>query len=439
MLGTQKQSDTINDCEKNTKKGFRHKINDKKRSFVLCFFVVLLAFSTTACSTFERFSDTLKDQADEDTIKIGILEPMSGEDAEAAKAEIIGIELAHEAYPEVSGKKVELIYADHRSEISYVETAAKELIDQGVVLAIGSYGNSYSLAAGSVFKEAEIPIIGATCNNPLVTVGNPYYFRVSIVDSFQGTMAAKYVYNDLDKETAIVMKASGDDYGTALSQHFSDKMTAMTGEKDAVSMTLEYKKGAINFGDQIKQLKSAGNYPVYLPCSPEDAAMILKQARRAGLENVFIGTERWYQDSLLEESGTYAEGIVFTTFSDIEASLSENSAKFFEAYEEKYGEEEPKSAVVLGYDAYLLAIDALARLEYSQTFAKETENTTEAAVKIPKLDSLRDALAATKEFKGATGSLSFGESGDPIKPVVFMTVQNGEFQYKYTATPEWGS
>ncbi len=412
-------------------------IDKRYRSFFAWTMVLLLLLSTTGCSTFDRFAQTLKSNAKGDTIKIGILEPLSGDDAEAAKAEISGIELAYELYPEVLGKKVELVYADNRSELAYVKTAAQELLDKGVVVAIGSYGNSYSLAAGAVFQGAKVPIIGATCTNPLVTAGNPYYFRVCIVDSFQGTMAAKYVYNDLDKETAIVMKATGDDYGTALSQKFSDKMTAMTGEKDAVSLTIEYKKGTSNFGDQMKQLKAAGKYPVYLPCNAEDAAMIIKQARKAGLENVFIGSELWYKDSFLEKAGTSADGIVFTTFTDIEGVASKNSEVFFKTYAKKYGkEEDPDSAVALGFDAYLLAVDALIRLDHSAEMAKTA---TAAAVGVAPLKNLRDALAATKEFMGATGSLSFGDSGDPIKPVVFMTVQNGEFKYKYTATPEWGS
>ena len=171
------------------------------------------------------------DKVSADTIRIGVLESLTGSAAEGAKAELRGIRLAHELYPEAAGKKVELVYEDNKSEISYVKTAAQRLIDKKIVIAIGSYGNTYSLAAGSVFADAKVPIIGATCTNPLITAGNPYYFRVCIVDSFQGTMAAKYVFDDLKSKTAIVMKATGDDYSTALSQKFSDKMVAMTGAK----------------------------------------------------------------------------------------------------------------------------------------------------------------------------------------------------------------
>jgi len=420
-----------------------HEKMKKKYSFrlwpILLCLLLIITLLASGCATFERFAGTLSDkkEGDKDLIRIGVLEPLTGDDAEGAKEEILGIELAHELYPEVNGKKVELVYGDHRSELAYVKTAAKELLDQGITAAIGSYGNSYSLAAGAAFQEAEIPIVGATCNNPLVTAGNPFYFRVTIVDSFQGTMAAKYVYENLDEENAIVMKAIGDDYATALSQHFADKMTALTGEKDAVSYTLEYKKGITDFSEQIRLLKAAGNYPVYLPCTAQDAENILKQARKAELENLFIGSERWYGDSFLKGAGAAADGVVLTTFSDAEATLSERTKEFRAAYAKKYGEDEkPSNSVALGFDSYLLILDALTRLQTSGEIARQAEAEGKETVK---LETLRDALAATQEYMGATGSLSFGGSGDPIKPVVFMTVENGKFLYKYTASPEWGN
>ena len=411
-----------------------------KREILLFSLIFLFVLSSTGCATFNRFTETIqKDGTDAETIKIGVLEPLTGEDAAAAEAEIKGIELAHELYPDVNGTKVELLYGDTRSEIGFVGTAAQELIDKGIVLAIGSYGNTYSLAAGAVFQKAEIPIIGATCANPLVTAGNPYYFRVCIVDSFQGTMAAKYVYNDLDCEEAVILKQSGDDYATELSQKFSDKMTAMTGETDAVVLTVEYKKGTTDFAKQLETIQNADAEAVYLPCTASDAVLIIKQAREAGMENVFLGSERWYQDELLEGAADAADGLVFTTFSDVETTLSINTQTYLDAYAKKYGKEvTPESETALGFDAYLLAINAMKR---QQKEREEAAETSEGAVSDDeaKPKTLRDVLAATKEFQGATGSLAFGESGDPIKPVVFMTVQNGEFTYKYTATPEWGN
>ena len=421
-----------------------------KRRLLPALLILTLTLSSVGCTTLDRFTESMKSDApDSNTIRIGVFEPLTGADAEGAKAELRGIRLAHELYPEAAGKKIELVYEDNKSEIAYVKTAAQQLIDKGIVAAIGSYGNTYSLAAGTVFAEAKVPIIGATCTNPLITAGNPYYFRVCIVDSFQGTMAAKYVFDDLDEKTAFIMKALGDDYGTALSEKFSEKMAAMTGDKDPVSLTVEYKRGTVDYSKQLTQIKAAGDEPVYLPCTAQEAAAIVRQARAEGMKNIFIGPGLWHNTSLITGAGAAAEGVVFTTFADVKATLSENTKTFRAAYAKKYKTDvPPASKVGLGFDAYLLAVSAIERQQELKDAAAAAATATEndkagndkaGTVKPAKTPTLRDVLQSTKEFMGATGSLSFGTNGDPIKPVVFMTVKNGKFLYKYTAIPEWGS
>ncbi|MDD3874802.1 MAG: ABC transporter substrate-binding protein, partial [Methanosarcina sp.] len=357
----------------------------------------------------------------EDTIRIGVFEPLSGVDEEAAKQEVDGIELAHSLYPTVLGKKVELVYADNKSEIGSAKLAAQKLVNANVEVVLGSFGNTLSLVGGEYFLDAEIPAIGITCSNPLVTTGNPYYFRVCLVDSFQGVMAAKYVFNELGEQKIAVMKALNDDYQAALAQRFSDKLASLTNNKDAVACTVEYAKGTSNFRSQLEAIRQSQAKVVFLTGTLEQASLIVKQAREEEMDTLFIGTHLWDQESLLQQLGEAAEGLIFTTYSDIESANIDNTEEFLCAYRELYGEdEEPESAVALGFDAYLLALDSIKRQ------AEETNK------------SLRDVIQGTKEFQGVTGSITFDKQGDPIKPVVFITVKNGEFIYKYTVMPEWG-
>lgn len=404
-------------------------IRYNKRTFVFALLLVL-AIMTAGCTTYDNFIEYLNDEEDDsDTIRIGIFEPMTGSDKEAALPELTGIELAHELYPTVLGKKVELVYADNKSDIVIAENAAGELVDQNVKLVLGSYGNTLSLAGGEVFKSVEIPAIAITCTNPLLTKANEYYFRVCIVDSFQGHMAAKYVYNELGADRAIVMKASDDDFGAALSQQFSDGLVRLTGNEEAITGTVEYSRGTADYQKQLEKIKSLDVDIVYLPGTAEEAAAIVKQARALGIDSVFLGTDQWYKDVLIEQGGEAAEGLVFTTFFDARSTLTDKTKEFLSAYREKYGEDDqPDSAVALGFDAYLLALDAIERHAIADSIDAESKAGA---------SSLRDVLLSTREFQGATGEISFGEIGDPIKPVVFITVENGKFIYKYTAEPEW--
>ena len=113
-----------------------------------------------------------------EVIKIGVFEPLTGENGGGGSQEADGIKYANQVYPEVLGKKVELVIVDNKSDKGEATTAATRLVEQeGVVAVIGSYGSGVSIAAGDIFKNAKVPAMGASCTNPMVTEGNDYYFR----------------------------------------------------------------------------------------------------------------------------------------------------------------------------------------------------------------------------------------------------------------------
>jgi branched-chain amino acid transport system substrate-binding protein len=147
----------------------------------------------------------------------------------------------------------------------------------------------------------------------------------------------------------------------------------------------------------------------------------MKQSKEMGLQLVFLGTNDWESKDFLKKGGAAVEGAVFSTYFDPEAAITQNTEVFLKAYREKYGEDaEPPSEAALGFDAYMLALNAI--------------NTAGTSVKG---ESIRDQLAATKNFPGASGNITFDENGDPIKSVVIMTIINGEFVHIYTVEPAW--
>ena len=128
-----------------------------------------------------------------DVIKIGVFEPLTGENGGGGSQEVDGIKYANQVYPEVLGKKIELVVVDNKSDKGEATTAATRLVEQeGVVAVLGSYGSGVSIAAGDIFKNAKVPAMGCSCTNPMVTQGNEYYFRTCFLDPFQGTVLANF-------------------------------------------------------------------------------------------------------------------------------------------------------------------------------------------------------------------------------------------------------
>ncbi|RYD02872.1 hypothetical protein N752_22940 [Desulforamulus aquiferis] len=121
-----------------------------------------------------------------DVIKIGVFEPLTGTNAAGGEMTVEGIKLANQLFPEVLGKKVELIIVDNKSEKQEAANAVERLVSKDKVdIIIGSYGSSLSMAGGPIAKDAGVSVIGCSPTNPAVTLGNDYYFRVCFIDPFQ--------------------------------------------------------------------------------------------------------------------------------------------------------------------------------------------------------------------------------------------------------------
>ena len=188
-----------------------------------------LGLSLTGCTTYKNFHAAFfeKDK-EQEVIKIGVFEPQTGADAADAAEEIRGLELAHELYPEVMGKRIELVYGDNQSDVEMARTAAQQLVDSGVRLVLGSYKSTLSLAGSDVFEAADVPAIGISIKNPIVTQTNEFYFRVCFVDAFQGISAAYYVHDYLKQNDAVCFKQTGDDYADTMIEQFRQRMDRLT-------------------------------------------------------------------------------------------------------------------------------------------------------------------------------------------------------------------
>lgn len=400
------------------------KINKKHISILLASILSLTMF--TGCTTLDNFITGFIDKPQEDasTIQIGVYQPMTGKDSEAAELEIRGIELAHEMYPSVDGKMVELVYADNVSDIYAAETAIKELIVKEPLAILGSYGSVYSMVAGEYVKEAKIPAIAMTNTNPLVTKNNDYYYRVCYVDSNQGDILAKYILTQKKEKTAGVLLPKGDDAAMAMATSFTDRIKAETNNKDAIKVYEEYTPGDKDFTKQLEIVRRTGVKSVLLLGDVTDSANIIKQADAMGLNVVFLGDYSWADYEFMKATDGVAseKNVAFVNFYSADAESSEESEKFLKAYQEKYGQGTvPADSVALGYDAYIITLDAI---------HKAGEGAVGADVNA--------ILGGQYHFHGASGVVTFSSTGDPIKTAYISTWRNGGVETLLTMDPDSG-
>lgn len=347
-----------------------------------------------------------------DTIKIGVFEPMTGANAAGGALEVEGVKLANKLYPEVLGKKIELVVVDNKSDKVEAASAASRLVEKEKVVAIiGSWGSSLSMAAGDIVKKAKVPVVAASATNPLVTQNNDYYFRVCFIDPFQGKVMANYAYSKLNAKKVAIVQEVSNDYSVGLAKFFTDSFKQLTGDQNAIVAVSNYNTGDQDFTAQLTNIKGKNPDVIFAPGNFTESALLIKQARQLGIKAPIIGGDTWETPEFIDIGKTSVEGAVFSTFFTSEKPITKESDKFLTEYRKEFKDKEPAAVTALGYDAYILIRDAIEKVGSADS------------VKV------RDQLAKTKDFQGAAGVITLDADRNAVKNAVIKEVKNGKFTF----------
>lgn len=368
-----------------------------KKILALVLALIMVSVCFVACS----------DKSDEKVLKIGVFEPASGQNGAGGKQESLGIKYANSVCPTVDidgvTYKVELVEVDNQSADDKAVTAASELVNKGVSVVVGSYGSSVSIAASPVFKEAGIPAIGITCTNTQVTEGNKHYFRICFLDPFQGSVLAKYAW-DQGIRTAYTLAELGNAYDLGLSSSFKTAFEALGGKV----ISDNFPSNQADFTSYITNAKNGGAEVIFAPTSLSYAQLIVEAAASQKVGIPLYAGDTWDSNVILEAAKGKDVTINITTF------YQEGGNKEFDEGFKKWlnadktnltnnGGNDIVSAVsAMGYDSYFVALEA----------AKAAKSTDPAKI--------MEALWGV-EYKGVTGDIKFDSvNGDADRKVAYI-------------------
>ena len=350
-------------------------------------------------------------------IKIGHFASMTGGTANFGQSCDKGARLAIQeinAAGGVLGRPVELITEDDRSQSTEARTSALKLIQQDKVVAlIGEVASSNSIAAAPVAQQAQIPMVSPASTNPEVTEKGDYIFRICFIDPFQGEVMARFGYNSLGKKSAAIFTDVKSAYSVGLAQFFKETFTELGG---TITAEEAYSAKDVEFKAQLTKIRGTNPEILFVPGYYEEVGLIARQARELGLNAVMLGGDGWDSPKTMEVGGAAIEGAYF---SNHYASDDPNPViqDFIIKYKASHGDEIPDAMAVLGYDVLRLVVDAIAR-------AGSTEG--------PKI---RDALAATKDFPGVSGSITIDALRNAQKALVVLKIENGGLKFAERVEP----
>ncbi|HEV7239108.1 MAG TPA: ABC transporter substrate-binding protein [Thermoanaerobaculia bacterium] len=314
----------------------------------------------------------------------------------------------------VNGRKLRVITEDDQSKSEEAATAVTKLISQNSVIAVlGEVASSSSLAAAPICQSNKVPMITPSSTNVGVTKVGDYIFRMCFLDSYQGASMAHYIYADLGLKRAAVLTDVKSDYSTGLAEFFEQ---AFTGAGGTIVARQSYAQGDSDFRSQLTAIKSANPEVIFIPGYYNDVGQIAIQARDLAMQMPLAGGDGWESPKLIEIGGKALEGCFYSNH--YFAGDSEPLVRgFVEKYRERFGAT-PDSLAALGYDSTRVLADAIQRA-----------GTTDG----PKL---RDAIAATQNFPGVTGTVNLGPDRDPQgKTLVIVEVKAGELALKTKIGP----
>jgi branched-chain amino acid transport system substrate-binding protein len=348
-----------------------------------------------------------------ETIKIAAVLPLTGAVAAYGQQGKQGILLANEMFPEVLGKKIEVVFIDTKSEKAETANAVARAIDYEKVNAIiGELISGNSLAGSAVADKKKIPMVTPASTNPLVTQGKKYMFRVCFIDPFQGEIGAKFAYENLGARNVVIFTDIEQDYCVGLANFFKKTFTALGG----TVYEEYYRTGDQDFSAQLTDALSRNPDILYVPGYYTEIALIARQARQFGFYGPIVAGDGAEAQQLLEIGGDAVNDVYYTTHYHPDAAQTDIASVFIEKFQEKYGER-PSAMSALNFDAYLIIYDAIVRAGSDDP------------------EAIAQALRETKEFKGVTGVIKMGPGGNPIKSVVINKVENGEFKFVTVVNP----
>ena len=354
-----------------------------------------------------------------DPIKIGYALVTAGPNSALGEDSVRGMEIAvDDMGGELLGHPIEIVGEDTGCSPEGGQAAATKLAsDTSLVAVVGTSCSSEARVGAPILTEAGLSMISPSNTAPDLTDPAKHvagYFRTAHNDLVQGRVAAEFVYNELGLKKAATVH-DGSLYAVGLATAFADNFKKLGGE--IVS------EQAVNVGDTdmrpvLTTIAAAAPEFIYYPIFTAEAGFITSQAKEVpGLENVKLGAaDGSFSQDFVNAAGEAAKGMYLSS-PDFSA-FGSGYQDFLKKHEEKYGEPPLSAFHAHAYDATNLIAAAIEKV------AVQNGDTL-----IIGKQALRDAIGATKDFKGLTGNITCGPTGDCADPKIAV--------YEVTDTTAW--
>jgi branched-chain amino acid transport system substrate-binding protein len=366
-------------------------------------FMLLISLFLSACSD----TGGSGGKSDSDEILVGVLLPISGNNATDGKDMQNAMKMAIDKINDgggVLGKKLKMEVADDACDPQTATTAANKLVSMEVVAIVGGYCSGATLPASGVFENAKIPMIVAAANSSeLPAQGYENLFLINGLVPDQAKTGADYFNEKGAKKIAIIHDNSA--YAKDMADFAKEYVEKNGGEIIAFEAINPEEK---DFGSLMTKLKSLNPDGTYFTGYYAAAGLMVKQFKEKSVSGLFMVGDGSYSPDVIKIAGDeYASDLLVTATPT--ANFIPGAEEFVTEYKETYNLD-PGPFSALSYNGVNLLADAISR-------ADSTDK-----------EELRKAIKETKGFEGIGQIIEFNDSNSlNTSNFHVMKVVDGDF------------
>ncbi|MGK2943462.1 MAG: branched-chain amino acid ABC transporter substrate-binding protein [Desulfuromonadales bacterium] len=350
-----------------------------------------------------------------DTLKVGVQAPITGSYANEGQGIENGVRLLAEqlnAKGGVMGKQIEVIVCDDQGTAMAAAICAKDLVNKGVSMVIGSYTSTCAEAAQKTYFDAAVLQTSDGTADALTEKGYWTFFRNSFPNSAEAEFAANYMVN-VKKYQRIVVLSDFSTYADGLGNATEAAVKKLGG--NVVSRD-KIKADSQNFTPVLTNIKSKNPDVIFFAGYYSDGGLLRAQQEALGIKADFIGGDANDNPDFVKLAGTAAEGAYIINVPSPDVLPYDVAKTFIADYQQKYGEMPPSIWGLMNIDGMRAIIHAM---EQTKSF-----DTKKAA----------DYLHNMKEpLPGITGPIAFAKDGNRMGGayVVKKIQADGEYKHEY--------
>ena len=349
--------------------------------------------------------------AEEGTLKIGFIGPLTGAAAVYGTSCLQGAQVAVDEINAQGGMQIELIAQDDEHDPEKSVNAYNTLWDEGAQMIVGCVTTGPCKAVSAEAYNDRMFMLTPSASSTEVTAGKDNMYQVCFTDPNQGSASAQFIVdNGLATKVAVIYN-NADAYSTGIYQTFVANAAELGLE--VVSVTT-FTDDTTDFSVQLTDAKDNGADLVFLPIYYTPASMILNQAKAMEYAPKFFGVDGL--DGILTLEGfdtSLAEGVMLLTPFAADAE-DERTQTFVAAYKAAH-EDTPTQFSADGYDAVYALYEA--SLQGGITGDTSTEDACEILVSVmPEIT-----------VSGLTGEMDWEANGEVTKTPKAVVIQNGVY------------